>query len=167
MKMLWLVGLLLATATLAGPGPTAKSAPSGTFEDLGWITGSWLGTMGDATIEEAWSPQLGPSMLGTFRMVAGDQVKFYEFMSIEKGAEGPALRIRHFGPRLVAWEDKEGAYVFELETARTGFASFVNRTTSPPERLVYSAQGKKGLVVRLEKSKNGKPSVSEFHFLRR
>lgn len=150
--------LALAGGALAGPG---------SMEDLAWIAGTWRGTLGGSTIEESWTAPIGACMTGTFRVVAKGQPKFYEMLAIEGGAGGPVMRIRHFKPGLVALEEKDGAFAFGLEASRKGWVQFVNKATNPPEKLTYAATGKNGLVVRLEKTEGGKPSVEEFHFTRR
>ena len=154
--------LLLVLVLVSGVHATA-----GSMEDLAWIVGTWRGTLGGSTIEESWTEAIGPSMAGTFRIVAKDQVKLYEMLAIERTADGPVMRIRHFKPGLVALEEKDGAFSFALDSVRKGWAVFVNKATTPPEKLTYAAMGKNGLVVRLEKTEAGKPSVSEFRFTRR
>lgn len=151
---------LLALATGAAAGP-------GSVEDLAWISGTWRGTLGGSTIEEIWSSPIGGSMTGTFRVVAKDQVKFYEMLAIERGAGAPVMLIRHFKPGLIALEEKDGALAFTLDASRKGWAQFVNKAATPPEKLTYAATGKNGLVIRLEKTEGGKPNVEEFHFTKR
>jgi len=40
-------------------------------------------------------------MVGVFRWIPGDQVHFYEFVTIEQEAEEWVLRIRYFNPGLI------------------------------------------------------------------
>jgi hypothetical protein len=145
----------------------AGSACAASMKDLEWIVGTWTGTLGGSAIEEQWTPATGGSMAGTFRVVAKGKAKFYEMLAIEDSSAGPVMLIRHFKPGLVALEEKDGAFKFALESARNGWAVFVNKSTTPPEKLTYAAEGKSGMLVRLEKTEEGKPSVSEFRFKRR
>jgi hypothetical protein len=133
---------------------------------LSWMAGAWHGTLGGGTMEEVWSRPDGPSMTGTFRLVEKGAVQFYEFMAIDRAADGLVLRIRHFDGDLTAWEDKRGALPFRLVASGKRRAVFENRTLTPPERLTYERRGDR-LTILLETEKKGRPVATTFRFERR
>ncbi len=129
--------ILPLLAALASAGPDV--------EHLDFLLGTWRGTHEGATIEEVWQPQLGPTMVGTFRMVGEREAKFYEFMVIED-VHPPVMRIKHFGNDFVAWEDKgehTAMTLTELDGEMVVFANDVG------EALKYTVTGKK-LVIELQ-----------------
>ena len=150
--------------------PAAASSASVRVADFAWMAGIWQGEIGGDFIEEQWSDPAGGVLMGMFRWVNGGrdgQIAMYELMSIEPGAEGPVLWLRHFGPRLVAREDKEGAGAFHLVSSKQGAATFDNRDPADPTRLTYRLEGKDRLVIVLSKGKDGKPVDTEFSFRRK
>jgi hypothetical protein len=69
---------------LPAPDTTAKpTAAPATIADVGWITGTWTGTMGTRAIEERWLNATAGSMLATSRttLASGVMVAF-EFLCI-------------------------------------------------------------------------------------
>lgn len=53
-------------------------------------------------------------MMGAFRLIKDDQVVFYEIMVLVNESEGTALKVKHFTPGFVSWEQKEDSIVFRL-----------------------------------------------------
>lgn len=76
---------------------------------LGWLTGSWVGRNGADRVEEHWAPVAGNTLVGTFRWVKGDAVFFYELLAVEQEGPHVRLRIKHFHPKLVGWEERDRA----------------------------------------------------------
>jgi len=131
--------------------------------DLAWIAGDWVGEEGDTRIEEIWSKPDGGAMMGMFRLVQNDQPVFYEFMSIELTDGGPVMKIKHFNPDFVGWEEKQESVVLELKELTTHKVIFEAERDGNPEFLTYELTGDV-LVVTLEKP--AKDSRSEFRFQR-
>lgn len=158
----------LAAEPQAPPAGAPKAeAPKATVADFAWLAGEWQGEIGGDFIDEQWGPPAGGAMLGMFRWIKKDgKVVVYELLAIEPAGESVILRLRHFRPGLVAWEDKEGAIPFHLVSFRPGEAVFDNRDPSNPIRIVYRQQGE-DLVAFLERVENGKPSTLEFRYHRR
>lgn len=178
MKILKRTTLLFALTILAlAPGlhaaepapPAPASFASVRVADFAWMAGIWQGEIGGDFIEEQWSDPAGNVLMGMFRWVQGGrdgQIAMYELMSIEPGSEGPVLWLRHFGPRLVAREDKEGAIAFRLVSYKPGEATFDNRDPEDPTRLSFRREGEDRMVATLGKVKNGKPVETEFAYRR-
>lgn len=89
-------------------------SPNALLEDVAWIAGHWRGEAMGAMTEEIWSPSLGGSMMGSFKLAGPDSVSFYELMHIQQQGQTLLLQIRHFSGNLFAWEDKEGTVDFRL-----------------------------------------------------
>ena len=172
--------LLLALTLLAVTGPANAAEPpappapasfaSVTVADFAWIAGTWQGEIGGDFIDEQWSTPAGGTLMGMFRWIKGGKdgtVALYEFLALEPGAEGPILWLRHFSPRLVAREDKEGAMAFHLIAYKPGEATFDNRDPANPTRLTYRRQGDDRLVVVLGKLKDGNWAGTDFVYRRK
>lgn len=137
--------LLCACATTrASPDATSPLAP------LAWFSGTWVGGEAGTHIEESWSEPLGPSMVGSFRMLKGGAPQFYELMTIEREGEQTLLRLKHFGPKLVAWEEQEEAPTYRLIAATGSVALFENVGTDKVRRIRYERDGN-SLVISLER----------------
>ena len=174
LSALVLLGLLLiaGTGTAAATEPAAPApAPlaSVTVADFAWMAGAWQGEVEGNLVEEQWSAPAGGVLMGMFRWVQGGKdgkIAMYEFLTLEPGAEGPILWLRHFNPGLVGWEDKEGAIAFHLVAYKPGEATFDNRDPKKPARITYRREGTDRLVSVLDRTKDGKRTVTDFVFRR-
>ena len=137
--------LLCACATPgAGRGASAPLAP------LAWLSGTWVGVEDGTHIEETWSAPRGTSMLGSFRMLQDGEPQFYELMTLEREGERTLLRLKHFGPRLMAWEEKDEAPTFHLGTVAGTQATFENAGDDKVRRIRYARAGD-ALTISLER----------------
>jgi len=122
------LGLLLSNGGEAGNTGTEVSterpASNVDVEDLAWLAGYWRGEGLGGVCEEIWSEPLAGSMIGLFRLVRDGEPVFSEHMTLGADADGFALKVKHFTPDFVAWEDKEEAIRFRLEELRPGEAVF-------------------------------------------
>lgn len=86
------------------------------IQDLSFISGKWATTTEWGDLEEYWSEPLGNCMTCTFRCVKDGKVLFYEFIVIEQQSDSiPVIKLRHFNPGNIAWEDKEHPYLYPLQ----------------------------------------------------
>jgi len=168
-RCLTLAVLILTGLSLHRPAIAAEPAPKPSIAvaDLAWIAGDWEGLVNGESIEERWFPPAGGAMVGMFRWMKGDQVVVYELLSIEPGAEGPILWLRHFGPKLVGREGKDGAIPFYLLRSSPTEVVFDNRDPAKPIRLGYTRNGDRGLAATLERMKDGKWVAEAFPYTRR
>jgi uncharacterized protein DUF6265 len=152
----WLVSVfVLLTQAVFGAGVT----------DLAWISGNWVGEMGSARIEETWSSPDGGMMMGMFRLVKDDEPGFYEFMTIETADTGVVLKLRHFHPGLIGWEDKESPLTFRLVESADRKAVF--EQDGAATKLIYERPVDEALTISLIKQKDGKESKTDFRYKRR
>ena len=155
-----LVSPLLLLATISASVSAADSKPV-ELEELAWIAGDWVGGDEETLIQEQWTTAAGGSMMGMFRLVQGDKVVFYEFMSIENSVDGPILRIKHFNPGLIGWEEKDESVVFDLTKYASYREVFETEKDGDLEQLVFERDGDE-LVITLIKP--AKDSRSEFRY---
>lgn len=138
-----------------------KGASKTRLADLSFIAGTWQGELGGGTTEEQWNPPSGDSMMGMFRYVQNGKAAFYEFMLIEQTPDGPVLRLRHFNPRLIAWEDKTGTLSFPLVEFRKNYAVFDHDSR---ERLIFHRKSTTSMTITLEKIADGQKTAEDFHY---
>jgi hypothetical protein len=114
--------------------------------ELRWLTGAWLGRNGEDHVEEHWSPLHGNTLMGMFRWVKDGTVWCYELCVIEQ--EGPLvfMRVKHFFPKLIGWEEKDHAYEFVLVQLQDGEAVFLELDQPQARWLVYRLTGQDQLV---------------------
>lgn len=120
-------------------------SPNALLEDVAWISGHWRGEAMGAMTEEIWSPPLGGSMMGSFKLAGPDSVVFYELMHIQQQGQTLMLQIRHFSGNLFAWEDKEETVDFrlvEITEDQAIFDGLTFRRISEEEMIVYVRIGK-------------------------
>jgi hypothetical protein len=165
-----ILAALIPLAAAEPPAPAPSPVASVTAADFAWMTGTWQGEVEGDFAEDQWSEPAGGVLMGMFRWVKGGKdgkLALYEFLSIEPGPDGPILWLRHFGARLVAREDKEGALAFHLTAYKPNEATFDNRDPKNPLRLIYRRESADRLVAVLERTENGKPVVTEFVYRRK
>jgi hypothetical protein len=154
----------LMTALAAAPAATQGRAPLRTaaLRDVAFIAGRWGGQMGGGATQEWWSAPEGDGMLGMFRYVKDGKAVFYELMTIDQTAEGPVLRLRHFGPGLVAWEEKDGATSWPLVELTANRAVF--EVPDGRKRLTYHRASERAMTITLEEMENGAWKSQPFTF---
>lgn len=149
----------LVHRALAAPPPIAA-----TLADVAFLEGHWRGGDPGELSEEVWSAPEGDSMMGMWRYVAKGRARLFEMLSLTTEGPNIVLRIRHFDPKLVAREEKDGAVALPLvakgphEAVFEGLEDGVKGTV----RLTYRRDGD-SLAVVLEKE-GGR---QEFRFRRR
>jgi hypothetical protein len=99
-----------------------------TIETAAWLVGRWEGEGLGGRIDEAWSPAVAGQMVGHFRLSKDGKPVFHEFMVLEEHAGALRLRVKHFNPDMVGWEEKDGSVDFTFVSAdaeRIAFTSLV------------------------------------------
>jgi hypothetical protein len=94
--------------------PADAPRPAATIQDIGWLEGTWTGTGLGGVTEERWSAPAGGAMMGMFRLVKGDRVIFYEFLTLVEQNGSLVLKLKHFNPDLTGWEEKAESVSFRL-----------------------------------------------------
>lgn len=151
--------LLIAASFFVGSTCLAQN-----IQDLSFISGKWTATMSWGNLEEYWSEPMGNCMMCTFRCVNNGKVIFYEFIVIEQQQDSvPVMKLRHFNPGSIAWEDKETPYAYPLVRLETNKARF--ESADKKTAMTFVRVAKEKLMVILERTdKDGKPAIDTFDY---
>lgn len=120
------------------------SSPVANLEDVQWLEGHWRGEAFGGITEELWSPPLGGSMMGAFKLVIDGEVDFYELVTISEENGSLILRLKHFYPDLKGWEEKNVTIDFPLvkvDRNRVYFSEFTIERISEREMNMYVVIG--------------------------
>lgn len=118
----------------------AAGSPPADLSAIAWLAGHWQGEAFGGQTEELWAPPSGGSMMGAFKLIVGDNVEFYELETISEEAGTLILRLKHFGPDLKGWEERDKALEFRLvkvEPGKVYFEGFTIERISDNEISMY------------------------------
>jgi hypothetical protein len=104
--------VIALTCSLCSPAHSESPQSDSTIEALNWLVGHWEGEGFGGVCEEIWHEAAGGAMMGSFRLVVDNKVRFYEIMTVTIDSAGPVLRIKHFNPDLTGWEEKDEVMAF-------------------------------------------------------
>jgi len=152
----------VATANISSRQTGSPNPSRVTLVDLSFIAGRWQAEWQGGLGEENWSTSSGDSMVGTFRFVKDGKARFYEFMLIEQTPDGPVLRLKHFNPGLIGWEEKAQVYSYPLTEFRPNLAMF--ERGDKKSRLTFRRTSKDSLSVLLQQTTDEKLTSEEFNF---
>jgi hypothetical protein len=100
------------------------------------------GRRGGGDLERA----AGGVMMGSFRMLKGDEPVFYEFITLSESNGSIVMRVKHFSPELVAWEEKDKTVDFQFikrDGKRYYFDGLTFEVNSADEVKIYLAMEQK------------------------
>ena len=158
MKRILRTGLLITTLASASIIHAQQPAdPS--LKPLTFLTGRWLSESPTEIQEENWSPVIGSSMTGSFRIIANGKPVFYEFWVVEIDANHPVLKLKHFNGGLTGWEEKDASTKMPLTSSATDDAVFTEPDGSVS--LHYHRAGET-LTCVVHHVRNGKSSDETF-----
>lgn len=119
--------LLLLLAALAAPAaaqqPNSENTlrleegaarPAAAIADVAWLAGYWRGEGFGGALEELWLPAAGDRMHGIFTLTREGKAVFSEAMQVAEEEGSLVLRVKHFTPEFVGWEEKDGMVRFPL-----------------------------------------------------
>lgn len=163
------VAALALAAPAAAQGTAEAPADADTppaplrVADLAWLAGTWRGTMGGHQVDEHWSAPVGGEMVGVFHWRRTRPM--YEILTIEDTPDGAVLRLRHFGPGLVAWEEKDGAVIFRPVGHGRCWALFAEEGDAAEEtRVRYRREAGGGLLIQVLENRDGAETSLDFRF---
>jgi hypothetical protein len=153
MKMcLAVAGWVLASA---GGSAAVVAAPvvAADVSALAWMAGSWAGKDGPLDMEEHWLPPKGGAMLALHRDVVDGRMVSFEFLRIEKDAEG-----------IVYLASPKGrpATPFRLVESGEKRVVFENAQHDFPRRILYWLGEDGRLHARIEGTQGGKAASEEW-----
>lgn len=124
--------------------------------DLAWMSGRWIGTIGEDMIEEHWSTPHGGTLMGMHRWLKNDEVYLYEFMAIEPDENNLVLKIKHFNRGLIGWEPKDQSTEFLFEHIGNREVWFLQRDTENFMRMIFKLdESEECLTITLQMDRNG------------
>lgn len=127
---------------------TAKPTPA-TIEDMKWLAGTWRGKGMGGEVEEIWSEPQGGVMMGMFRFMQDGKLQMLEMMTLSEKDGVISLKVKHFSPDLVAWEEKEKFVEFPWIEKDDKGCYFEGITFAPDQNrlAIYVAmKGKEGKI---------------------
>lgn len=106
----------------------AAPPPRAALADMTWLAGHWRGPSLGGISEEVWAAPLGGSMMGSYKLVRGDSVIFYEILTLVQRGPTLELRLKHFDRELQGWEEKGEVVSFPLVRMAPDAAYFEGMT---------------------------------------
>lgn len=127
-------------ATHPSAGPSAEQgshSPKLAISEFAWLEGKWQGAWGPRVAEQVWTAPKAGQILGLFRVLENDKTLVIELFSLFQTADGVELRLRHFTPELVPWE-QSGLTTLKLAGLDAQTAIFQNPSDGQPKRDVFT-----------------------------
>lgn len=143
-----------------------NSAVGVSVSDLSWLAGAWHGQVGGDLIEEHWSGPAAGTLMGMFRWMHDGRVRFYELLTIEPDGDHLAMRIKHFDPGLIGWEEKDQVVTLALVGLSHQEAIFYRDGEGQPLWLFYRREDASTLVAFFERDETGHAPEDEFRYTR-
>ncbi len=136
-----------------------SQSPPATIADVAWLEGHWRAEALGGTADEHWSAPAAGSMMGMFRLIVDDEIKFYEILTISEENGSLLLRIKHFHSNLKGWEEKDETVDFplvRLEERTAWFSGLTMKMMDEHQLDVYV----------LSENRNGEKTELRFPYLR-
>ncbi|MBC3766767.1 DUF6265 family protein [Neptunicella marina] len=127
-----------------------QTSPKASLNVVKWLAGHWRGEAFGGITEEIWAPPLGGSMMGAFKLVMDNQVKFYEIETIAEQNNSLVFRLKHFSGDLKGWEKQDETVNFPLVKVTTNKVYFDGLTVekvNDDEINIYVAIEKKNTTT--------------------
>lgn len=126
--------LLAAAPASAQQTPEPETSTDDLLDVVAWLAGHWVGEGLGGWNETLWSPPRAGTMMGVFRHVRDGEVVFYELLTLTV-EDGTLIKsLKHFGPDLVGWEERDRSQRFPLvrvEPDAVVFRGMTYRRTGP------------------------------------
>lgn len=140
---------ILAICLLFGSGGYGQ-LPEKSIANLAFMAGKWTTETHWGKMEENWTEPLGNCMMCSFRCVKNGEVVFYEFIVIEQqGDSVPVMKLRHFSPGNIGWEEKDKPYEYPLTFLEANRARF--ERPDKKTALTFYRTGAKTMKVMIER----------------
>lgn len=136
------------------------------LEDLAWLEGTWRGQINGDYTEEVWTGATAGAMMGMFRQASEGRLRFYEFMIIVERDKNIELRIKHFDPDLIGWEDKDKSTMFSLCELGDRQAVFLQESEGKPRWLVFESASESELKIYFMPQDDSPAKEGAYHFRR-
>ena len=138
---------------------------AGSISDVRFIQGSWKANWGDRTVDAVWSSTAGENIVGYVRVIKDNKVVLYELFAFEQTAEGLVALVRHFGPGLVAREEKDTPNLYRFLEAGNGWAVF--KREGEETRVKYERRSDDEFAIVIGKPESGEWAFKDFWVFKR
>jgi hypothetical protein len=139
-----------STETMPAPAERAKG-PAATIAQMGWLGGTWIGTAGQSTIEERWTPSSGGSALAISRTLRNNVMSAFEFLCIvERG--GTLVYTAMPNGRMPPTD-------FTLTSITADAATFENPAHDFPKMIRYTRRADGALEAMIAGAKGERPQT--------
>ena len=154
--VLWFAVVLGGCAGSQQRGPMSLRSDDPAFSEVGFMSGSWStqASRSGTRVEEHWTPASGGSMLGISRTIREGETVFYEYMRIERTAEGLVY---------IASPGGRAQTRFRMVESGRGRVVFENREHDFPQRIMYR-RTHDGLHARIEGLQRGQERREEWYY---
>lgn len=154
--------LMSGGVAIAGDKVEVKSleeggvSPLARIEALSWLSGYWEGEGLEGYAVEVIAPPAGGQMMGAFYHRKKDgPLNFYEFYTFAEIGDTLVLRIKHFSPDLIGWEEKGDFVEFPLVAVEENAVYF--------DGLTFALTGDDAMQSAVDISEQG---IAYFHYQR-
>ncbi len=138
-------------------------APARNMKDLSFMAGKWTTESEWGKMEENWSEPMGNCMMCSYRCVKEGKIVFYEFIVVEQTDFGPVMKLRHFSPGNIGWEEKDKPYEYPLMFLEPDRARF--ERPDKKTALTFERTSKEKMSVVLDRQdKDGKWVQDKFDY---
>ena len=136
----------------------SAASPPAKIGELSWLAGYWRGEGLGGSCEEIWSRPEGDRMLGIFSLRKEGEIVFWEAMELVEEGGSVVLKVKHFTPEFVGWEEKDKYVTFPLVRLGDREAYF--------RGLTFRRKTDDMLSIYLVLSKEGEKTEHELRFER-
>ena len=151
---------LLFSAILFFFNCSVKAQTTSQIEQLDFLAGYWIGDGFGGVSEEIWTPSSNGIITGLYRHFSDGKLNFSEFIQISSINDTLALRLKHFHPNLIGWEEKEDFVTFKLKSIEKNKAVFGG--------LTYELLDPNHLKIQLTmRKKDGSKFVETFNMVKK
>ena len=146
---------LLSTITMFLSATLALAQAPTPIEQLSWMTGTWVQSKGDSSVQETWLGPNGKLMVGANLTHSARRGSSYEFLRIVEHADGLSYYGSPSGKTPVE---------FKLKEITEKKVTFENLAHDFPHRIIYWLEADGVLKARIEGTMGGKARGMEWQF---
>ncbi len=129
--------------------PKDAPRPAARIDAAGWLAGQYSGTGLGGEVEYQWLPPRAAAMFGTLRLIKDGRTAFSEILMLDEVGGSLSLRVKHFTPEFVGWEEKDRHIEFKLVAAgaeELRFDALTLRRSAAGGLRIYLAMRRDGEV---------------------
>jgi hypothetical protein len=150
--------IILTACLLYANSSTAQNIENPKITDFKWLAGNWVGDGFGGQSQEAWTEPSANGMVGVYKHYRDGKSTFYEFINLSETDGKISLKLKHFNPDMMGWEEKADFVEFPFVSATASKIEF--------KGLSYELIAEDKMEVKLRLNRNGKINIETFNFER-